>query len=63
MDNYLNGFSEFHSADMNVDNEFIPGYSKTKDILNHGGPRKGGVSLFLEKISQKYESFSVFYPV
>jgi hypothetical protein len=31
------------STDMNVDNEFIPGYSKKSDILNPGGPSKSDV--------------------
>ena len=37
---------------MNVNNEFIPGYSHVKVTF----------SLFLERISNKYESFEYFLP-
>ena len=47
----------------NVNNEFIPGYSNK---IRHFGPQLGHVkmtfSLFLEKISKKYESFECFLP-
>ena len=31
------------STDRNVNNKFIPGYSKKKDILDPGEPRKSDV--------------------
>ena len=50
------------STDRNVDNEFIPGYSKTLDILDPGGHVKVTFSLFLERISNRYENFECFLP-
>jgi hypothetical protein len=53
------------STDRNVNNEFIPGYSKKKyDILDPGGPRKsdaffGGGKEYVNNLKVS----SVFYPM
>jgi hypothetical protein len=59
----LKGVKISISTDRNVNNEFIPGYSKN---LKHFGPPAGHVkvtfSLVLERISKKYESVECFLP-
>jgi hypothetical protein len=39
----MNGVKISISTDRNVNNEFIPGYSKQWDILDLGDPRKSDV--------------------
>jgi hypothetical protein len=48
---------------MNLNNEFIPGYSKKKDILDPGGPRNSDVFfVFGKTIGKQYENFECFLP-
>ena len=59
----LKGVTIFIYTDMNLNNEFIPGYSKKKDILDPGGPRKSDVFfVFGKTIGKQYENFECFLP-
>ena len=59
----LKGVKISISTDRNVDNEFIQVIVKNKTFWTGAAHVKVTFSLFLERISTKYESFECFYPV